>query len=304
MLRRTAKPLTLGVGSEFSQLALVWAGLNAQAHAIAIQILDIISALFFVVAAYKLTDLVALRMRQRAATTKSMTDDALVPLLDKALKVLVIVVGLLLAMQSLGFNITALLAGVSIGGLAVAFAAQDTIKNLFGSVLILMDKPFQIGDWINVDGRDGEIEEIGFRSTRLRTFENSVVIIPNGRLADLTINNMGLRRVRRYRTMLGVQYDTSPERMEEFIRRIREAITEHPATVKDNDKLLVNFYSYESSSLTILVNAFFEVQDFQSELKARQDLNLSFMRVAAELGVVYAFPTQTLHIASLPHSSS
>jgi MscS family membrane protein len=92
--------------------------------------------------------------------------------------------------------------------------------------------------------------------------------------------------------------------MEEFIRRIREAITEHPATVKDNDKLLVNFYPYESSSLTILVNAFFEVQDFQSELKARQDLNLSFMRVAAELGVVYAFPTQTLHIASLPHSSS
>ncbi len=303
ILRRSVWPLGLGIGALLSWFSL-WSLHLPELWGIAASFtLNFATALCFIVACYRLSDLVTLRLRTRVHATETPTDDALVPLLDRALKFLIVLAGLLLALQNLGLNITTLLAGVSIGGVAVAFAAQDTIKNLFGSVVIFVDKPFRIGDWIMVDGKDGIVEEIGFRSTRLRTFANSVLILPNGRMADLTIDNMGLRRIRRYNTTLGLQYDTPPEKIEAFVTGLRQVILEHPETVKDADKMLVYFHGIDASSVNILMNIYFEVPDLPSELRAREELNLSLLRLASELGVEFAFPARSVNLATAAASS-
>ena len=132
-------------------------------------------------------------LKRRAEKTVSTLDDQLIPLLRKFLKAVVLVLGAVWILSRLDFNVTALLAGVSLGGLAFALAAQDTLKNMFGSLLIFLDKPFQVGDWIQADSIDGTVEEVGFRSTRVRTFANSVIYVPNGKLSDMMVNNMGMR---------------------------------------------------------------------------------------------------------------
>ena len=144
----------------------------------------------------------------KATQTQNTMDDQLVPIIRKSLRVFVITFGTLAILQSLNLSIFPLLTGLSIGGLAFALAAQDTIKNFFGSVMIFLDKPFQIGHWITTDGIDGTVEEVGLRSTRIRTFSNSLVTVPNGKLADATINNHGLRVYRRFYTTLSINYDT------------------------------------------------------------------------------------------------
>ena len=144
---------------------------------------------------------------------------------------------------------------VPIGGLALAFAAQDTISNIFGSAMIFIDRPCNIGDWVKVDGQDGTVEEIGFRSTRIRTFANSLLSIPNGRLASMTVDNMGLRGMRRYSTTLGLQYDTPPDKMEKFVEGVRKIVWEHPKTVKHEDRILIYFHTYDASSLNVMVSS-------------------------------------------------
>ena len=200
---------------------------------------------------FRLSDLVWFRLHQKADETESPMDDALVPLIEKAGKFLIVLAGLIILLQEWGFNITALLAGVSIGGVALAFAAQDTIKHLFGSAMIFIDRPFHIGDWIKVGDQEGTVEAIGFRSTRIRTFANSVLYVPNGKLADTNIDNYGLRHIRRYKTYLGLQYDTPPEKMEAFVQGLRKIVAEHPLTVNEEGKTHIYFNSYEASSLNI-----------------------------------------------------
>lgn len=247
---------------------------------------------------YYFVDLITLYFTKFAEKTESTLDDQLIPLVRKALKLFVIVVGVLFILQALDFNITALLTGISIGGLAFALAAQDTIKNLFGSVMIFIDRPFQIGDWIVTDDIDGTVEEVGFRSTRIRTFHNSVISIPNGNLANMTVDNMGLRKYRRYSTKLTVTYDTPPEQMEAFVEGLRQIVAHHPLTRKDYYQIHLN--EFGSTSLNILFYVFFEVADWGEELAARHNLNMLIIKLADALSVRFAFPTQTLHIEDFP----
>ncbi len=260
--------------------------------------IDGLAILCSILIVLRLSDVLWFRLHQRAAQTESPVDDALVPLVEKAAKFLIVLFGLVVLLQSWNFNVTAILAGVSIGGIAFAFAAQSTIANLFGSAMIFVDRPFQIGDWIKVDGNDGTVEAIGFRSTRIRTFANSVISIPNGKLADMAVDNMGLRRMRRYQTTLGIQYDTPPDRVDAFVKALRVAIEHHPSTLKDTTQSMVFFHGFDASSLNVLVNTYFEVTNWHDELKARHELNLAFMKAAADCGVEFAFPTRTVHIAS------
>ena len=132
------------------------------------------------------------------------------------------------------------MATLSIGGLAFALAAQDTIKNFFGSLMIFVDKPFQVGQWITAPGIDGTVEEVGLRSTRIRTFSNSLIYVPNGKLADATIDNHGLRAYRRFSTQLAITYDTPPELIEVFVEGLRKIVLDHPTTWKDNFHIYMN----------------------------------------------------------------
>ncbi len=300
IINKAIRPLAFAIGFNLTKVLMPALLLPVEASRFIIFALDGLIVVCGIAIVYRLSDLIWFRLHQRADETDSPLDDALVPLTERATKFFIVLIGLIFLLQSWDLNVTALLAGVSIGGVALAFAAQNTIANLFGSAMIFFDRPFQIGDWIRVDGKDGTVEAIGFRSTRVRTFENSLMTIPNGRLADASVDNYGLRVYRRYRTMLGLEYGTPPEKMEEFVKGLRKVVMEHPHTVKDEDRLLIYFNEYASFSLNILVYIFFETPTWREELEARHQLNMAFLKLAKDVGVSYAFPTQTLHIDSMP----
>lgn len=258
--------------------------------------------LFAMLIAYRLVDLLGGYFELVAARTKSTLDDQLVPLLRKSLKVFVVAIGVIFILQNLDFNVTALLAGISIGGLAFALAAQDTIKNLFGSLMIFLDKPFQVGDWVTSGDIDGTVEEVGFRSTRVRTFRNSLVYVPNAKLADATIDNHGLRQFRRFYTRLGITYDTPPDLIVSFVEGLRKIVEIHPHTRKDVYHIYLN--EFGASSLEIMFYVFFKAPDWGKELTYRHELMLEIIHLANHLGVRFAFPTQTLHVETFPDKPS
>jgi MscS family membrane protein len=247
-----------------------------------------------IVIGFRLIDVFSLFLEKLASKTKSTLDDHLVPFARKALKGFVLALGAFYVLDVLHVNITPLLAGVSIGGLAFALAAQDTVKNIFGSLTIFVDQPFSIGDWIIFKEGEGVVEEIGLRSTRIRTFTNSLITIPNGKLGDMVIDNMGKRDYNRYSAMLGIAYNTPIAVIESFVTGIRKIVESHPNTHKD--MIQSAFYEYAESSLHIKINMFFDVENYQEELKARQTINLQIYKLAEDLGVSFAFPTRSLYI--------
>jgi MscS family membrane protein len=226
----------------------------------------------------------------------------MVPLVRKTLKSFIVIVGGLFILENLNIPILPLLTGLSIGGLAFALAAQDTIKNFFGSLMIFIDKPFQFGDWITSGDIDGTVEEVGFRSTRIRTFRNSVVYVPNGNLADSTIDNHGLRKYRRFYTQIAMTYDTPAELIELFVEGLKKIVEVHPNTRKDNYNIYFN--DMADSSLNVMFYIFFNVPNWGDELKARHEVLIEVVKLAEKLGVNFAFPTQTLHIENLPGQAS
>lgn len=297
-----AKPLSLLMVFYIAMLLVPVLQLPIKAGAYVIVSLKASIPFFAMIVVYKLVDILIAYLEKLAEKTDSTLDDQLVPLLRKALKVFVIIVGILFILANFNFDITALLAGLSVGGLALALAAQDLLKNFFGSIMIFMDRPFQVGDWVTASGIDGDIEEVGFRATRIRTFHNSVTYVPNGKLADMVVDNMGMRRYRRYKTMISITYDTAPEIMDVYVEGLRKIVENHPNTRKDSYHVYVN--SFAGSSIDILFYIFFEVPDWGQELKARHEVNLAIVKLADQLGVRFAFPTQTVHVEDFPEKKS
>ena len=233
-----------------------------------------------------------------AERSDSQLDDQLVPLARTAGKVFVGVVGAIFVLQNLNINITSLVAGLGIGGVAVALAAQDSIKNLLGGATILADKPFQVGDWVVIGGYEGTVEQVGFRSTRIRTFADSLITMPNARITDTEVNNMGRRSWRRYSTTLGLAYYTDPDRIQAFVEGVRAIVRANPKM--RHDYYIVEFITFAASSLNIMVYTFIDAADWNEELRTRHIFNLDILRLAERLEVDFAFPTQTLHVAETP----
>ena len=264
--------------------------------------LRILLPLIGTIIAFRFVNILAQYLAKIAGKTSSTLDDQLVPLIRKTLKTFVVIVGTLFVLQNLNVPILPLLTGLSIGGLAFALAAQDTIKNFFGSLMIFIDKPFQVGDWVTSGEVDGTVEEVGFRSSRIRTFSNSLVYIPNGKLADSTIDNHGLRKYRRFFTKIALTYDTPPTLVQTFVEGLRKIVEVNPNTLKDNYH--VYFNDMGSSSLDVLFYIFFEVPTWGKELEARHEVLMEIMKLAEKLGVNFAFPTQTLHMENFPGKPS
>ncbi len=253
---------------------------------------------FTTIALYYVVDLLATYFNRIADGTDSKMDNQIIPLIVKAIKFFVVVIGAFYTLYYLNVDIIPLLTGLSIGGLAFALAATDTIRNFFGSLMIFVDRPFQIGDWITTSEVDGIVEEVGFRSTRVRTFNDSLIYVPNAKLADSTIDNYGLRLFRRYKTTLGITYDTPADLVVIFVEGVRKIASNHPKTRKDN--IRVNLIDLGANSLDIIFSVFFEVPDVVGELEAKQEIILDIIRLADTLGVEFAFPTQTLHMETFP----
>jgi len=251
---------------------------------------------------YKMVDLLGMFLEKLASKTDTTLDDQLVPLLRKTLKVFVIVIGGLAILSNLDIDIIPLLTGLSIGGLALALAAQDTLKNFFGSIMIFIDRPFQVGDWISSGDIDGTVEEVGFRATRIRTFANSVTYVPNGNLVSTNVDNHGLRKFRRFSTKITITYDTPVEVIDMFVEGLRKIIENHPYTRKDYYHVYLN--DMASHSLNIMFYIFFKVPAWPDELRCRHEILIEIIRLAEELGVNFAFPTQTIQMETFPEKES
>ena len=264
--------------------------------------LNILATVFLVILALRLIDLFISYFNRFTKLTDSTLDDQLSPLLAKLLKVVVVIIGGIYVLNALNVNVTALIAGISIGGLAVALAAQDTVKHLFGSVMIFVDRPFQIGDWINFKGIDGTVEEIGFRSTRIRTFAHSVTSVPNAELANAVIDNMGMRKYRRLKFLIGITYDTHPDLIEQYIDGLRELIVKHPDTREEYCK--VYLHNFASSAIEILFYTFLDVPDGTYESRAKHEIMLAILQLSRALNVRLAFPTSTIFVEEFPGSGS
>ncbi|MEW8341928.1 MAG: mechanosensitive ion channel family protein, partial [Candidatus Thiodiazotropha taylori] len=276
-----------------------WSGINLMGLSENVMLILLVAVKFLasisgVWAAYRLVDLVSAFLHKRAQMTENKLDDALVPLIPRTLKIFVTVIGFVFIADNLNVDISSLLAGLGLGGLAFALAAKDMVQNLFGSVTVLMDRTFSVGDWIVVDGVEGSVERIGFRSTRIRTFYNSVVTVPNSKFITATVDNMGERRYRRLSCKLSLTYDTPPDRIEAFCEGVRELVRQHPYMRKDYYQVYLN--EFAASSLDVLLYVFWETPEWNTELRERHRFMLDILRLAQGLGVEFAFPTQTLYM--------
>ena len=298
--RKAGRPFGLMAMAAFWWLGLDWLLLPERAHIVMILVVRLLLMVGAVWSLMRIVDWISEVFVGLAQRTESKFDDLLVPMVRRAVKVFVTALGIVWIADNLDMDIGALLAGLGIGGIALALAAKDTVSNFFGALTVLTDRPFEVGDWVVIGTMEGTVSAVGFRSTRIVTFYNSVVTFPNSILITTPVDNLGRRSYRRFKTHLGVTYDTPADKLETFIEGIRELIRRHPYTRKDYYHVYLNRYG--ANSLDILVYMFFTAPDWATELRERQRLLMDILRLAEELGVDFAFPTRTLHMvqATMP----
>ncbi len=264
--------------------------------------LNIAETILWIVVIIALVELILRLYMESGIDSKSRIEKQLAPILSNLLLSIIWFIGFLHILTLFGVRPATVIAGASIGGLALAFAAQDSLKNFLGTVVIFLDKPFHIGDWVAINDLEGEVESVGVRSTRIRAADTTIHQIPNSVISEANINNKGLRTHRRYTTELGIRYDTPSKLVKAFTKGIKEIIKKHPGA--DSNNYNVEFTSFGDSALLILVNVYFTKLEWGDEEAAKNILNLAVIELAAELGVEFAFPSSTLMIEQLPEKES
>lgn len=219
---------------------------------------------------------------------------AFMPWIRKTLLTVFAIVAVLLTVQSLGFDVKAILAGLGIGGLAFALAAQDTIANIFGAIVVAVDQPYKIGEVVRIGTNVGTIEDIGLRSTRIRLVDKSLMVIPNKTVASDTITNLSRFTRRRFEQVIGLTYASKPEQLEEIVGAIRGLIQARPEV--DRDGVIVFFRDFSASSLDLWL--VYEVldPDFKKAMQVKQEINVAILQAVAARGLAFAFPTQTVEL--------
>ncbi|WP_415407473.1 mechanosensitive ion channel family protein [Sulfurovum sp. CS9] len=215
------------------------------------------------------------------------------------LKILISGVGLGAMLQVWGINVTALVASLGIGGLAFALAAKDTAANLFGSFSLLADKSIRIGEWIKVNGVEGTVEAIGMRTTKIRSFQKSLITVPNHIVANNPIENFSRRGIRRIKMRIGLTYSTSGEQVSKIVEEIKYMLHNHEG-ISHNDTLLVNFESFGDSALNIFIYTFTATSNWEKYLDIREDVHLKIMHIVEENDSSFAFPSQSIYVEQMP----
>jgi MscS family membrane protein len=227
---------------------------------------------------------------------------ALVPLGARAAKVVLLAIAIIAALSLFGYPVASLVAGLGIGGLALALAAQKTVENLFGAFSIGVDQPFREGDFVRIDDFVGTVEAIGLRSTRFRTLDRTIISIPNGRLAEMRLESFSERDRLRLAAVVGLVYETSASQLRATLSGFEAVLRAHPMIWPD--AVVVRFREFAASSLDIEIMAWFLTTDWGEFQRIREEILLQFMEVVERAGSSFAFPTQTVHIAGSSVSAS
>ena len=212
----------------------------------------------------------------------------------KAVKAAIFLIAFVAVLDNFGFNVTALVAGLGVGGIAVALAAQKSIENLFGGIMLYADRPVHVGDFCKFGGQVGTVEEIGLRSTRIRTLDRTVVSVPNAEFSNLHLENFAKRDFIRLATTLGLRYETTPEQLRHILVELRRLLYAHPMV--SNDPARVRFVGFGAFSLDLEIMAYVTTSDWAEFLGVREDLYLRMMDLVEASGTGFAFPSQTLYL--------
>lgn len=245
--------------------------------------------------AMMLTDIFADHATRRLSAKPGSAVAGFAPLLKKSLRIFVLVIGTLMTIDNFGINVTGIIATLGLGTAAIALASQDTLKNVFGTLMIVLDRPFKVGDWIMVgDKVDGDVESIGLRSTKVRTWPKTVLSIPNGQLANEYINNWSRMPKRRVKQIIGITYEATSADMQALVNDFRSILRNDQGV--QQDFILVNFTDFGESSLDILVYYFTQTTKWLEHMDIRQRINCKLMDAIHARGLSIAFPTRSLHL--------
>ena len=214
------------------------------------------------------------------------TEKTLISALESTLRFVIVFVGSVFIADALGFQLTSLLAGLGITGLALALAAKDTISNFFGAITVLLDRPFKVGDWVIIGSSEGEVIEINLRTTLVRTSVDTIITIPNANLVSTPVENWGKRRWRRWQSMIHLDINSDPTHVESFCKRTLELIQNHEATTKE-DSSWCSINTISAQSIDIGLNLYWNVSSSLAERSAREELILGTMELAKELNLSF-----------------
>ena len=242
----------------------------------------------------KVIDFIGLILNKRAEATENKMDDQLIPFIIEIAKIITYIFALVIVMGNVfEVDITALAAGLGIGGIALAMASKESLENLLGSFTIFFDQPFTVGDTVTVGTVTGTVEKVGFRSTRIRTFDKSLVTVPNKKMIDAELDNLGMRPVRRVKFNIGLTYETAPEQIKLIVTDIQAMINQH---AKTNQEGKVRFQEFGSSSLDILVMYFVDSPKWNDLIDVKEDVNYKIMEIVKKHNSDFAFPSTTVYL--------
>ncbi|MDP7430422.1 MAG: mechanosensitive ion channel family protein, partial [Flavobacteriales bacterium] len=242
----------------------------------------------------KVIDFIGLILFAKAEKTENKMDDQLIPFIIEIAKILTYVFALFIIMGNVfDVNITALATGLGIGGIALAMASKESLENLLGSFTIFFDRPFTVGDTVTVGSVTGRVEKVGFRSTRIRTFDKSIVTVPNKKMIDAELDNLGMRPVRRVKFNLGLTYNTTIEQIKAIVTDIQDMINEHEKTDQEGK---ARFQEFGGSSLDILVIYYVNSPKWDDLIDVREDVNYKIMEIVKKHNSDFAFPSTTVYL--------
>jgi MscS family membrane protein len=294
LLARMGRPLTVGwaIGTTFALLLPL--GLNDRAEALVHRWLQAAALVVFFWALSRSVDVGRQMLSDSAWIRERPGTRSLLTLGAKIGQLFLLAIGVVALLSELGYPVASLVAGLGIGGLAVALAAQKTLENLFGALAIGGDQPFREGDFISAEGLTGTVESIGLRSTRIRTLERSLISVPNGKLAELRIESFALRDRLRFACTLGLIYGTTEPQLRSVLGGIEAVLRAHPKLWPEG--VTVRFKEIGASSLNLEINAWFTTTNWDEFMLIREDTLLAFMKVIENAGTALALPTRTVHL--------
>ncbi|MDO4711148.1 MAG: mechanosensitive ion channel family protein [Peptostreptococcaceae bacterium] len=254
----------------------------------------VLMILLFSMILYKLVPTL-LRMYQRLSRTDDLSKNPIVLVfIQRMLQLIVMILGFIIALSEIGINVNGLITGLGLGGLTFALAAQDTASNIFGGVVILSDKPFAVGDWIQTPDAEGIVEDITFRSSRIRTFDDALVVLPNSKLTNTAITNWTKMNKRKLKFYVGLTYDTAPDVLRSILDEIRYFLKNHPEILSES--VIVRLDEFAPSSLNILVQLYTDVISLEELKRVREEINFEVLDIVAKSGSRFAFPSTSVYM--------